>query len=154
MIYTPLTKKAMRICFEKHKNQMDKCGVPYAFHPLHVAESMVDEETTIAALLHDVVEDTDTTFEELEEYGFPSEVIEALKLLTHDNDVPYLEYVKNTKQNRIARAVKIADAINSIEGAPVSTYAKELSEKWAQGIISDSQMIELLVNAHKKVQKV
>lgn len=52
------------------------------------------------------------------------------------------------------RAVKIADAINSIEGAPVSTYAKELSEKWAQGIISDSQMIELLVNAHKKVQNV
>lgn len=52
------------------------------------------------------------------------------------------------------RAVKIADAINGIEGAYVSTYAKELSEKWAQGIISDSQMIELLVNAHKKVQNV
>ena len=52
------------------------------------------------------------------------------------------------------RAVKVADAINSIEGVPVSAYAKELSEKWAQGIISDSQMIELLVNAHKKVQKV
>lgn len=55
---------------------------------------------------------------------------------------------------RRKRAVKVADAINSIEGMPVSAYAKELSEKWAQGIISDSQMIELLVNAHKKVQKV
>lgn len=52
------------------------------------------------------------------------------------------------------RAVKVADAINSIEGVPVSAYAKELSEKWTQGIISDSQMIELLVNAHKKVQNV
>ncbi len=52
------------------------------------------------------------------------------------------------------RAVKIADAINGIEGVPVSTYAKDLSEMWAQGIISDSQMIEMLVNAHKKVQNV
>lgn len=52
------------------------------------------------------------------------------------------------------RAVKIADAINGIEGVPVSTYAKDLSEMWSQGIISDSQMIEMLVNAHKKVQNV
>ena len=52
------------------------------------------------------------------------------------------------------RAVKIADAINGIEGVPVSDFAKELSEKWVRGIISDSQMIEMLVNAHKKVQNV
>lgn len=49
------------------------------------------------------------------------------------------------------RAVKIADAINGIEGVPVSDFAKELSDKWAQGTISDSQMIEMLVNAHRKV---
>ncbi len=52
------------------------------------------------------------------------------------------------------RAVKIADAINGIEGVPVSDFAKDLSDKWAQGTISDSQMIEMLVNAHRKVQNV
>lgn len=52
------------------------------------------------------------------------------------------------------RAVKIADAINGIEGVPVTAFAKELSEKWAQGTISDSQMIDMLINAHRKVQNV
>ncbi len=52
------------------------------------------------------------------------------------------------------RAVKIADAIDGIEGVPVSNFAKELSEKWAEGTISDPQMIEMLVNAHRKVSNV
>ena len=52
------------------------------------------------------------------------------------------------------RAVKIADAINGIEGVPVSAFAKDLSEKWVQGTISDSQMIEMLINAHRKVPNV
>ena len=57
MIYTELTKKALNICFEAHKDQRDKCGMPYVFHPFHIAEQMKDELTTAAALLHDVVED-------------------------------------------------------------------------------------------------
>lgn len=52
------------------------------------------------------------------------------------------------------RAVKVADAINGIEGVPVTGYAVELSNKWVKGLISDSQMIEMLVNAHRKVQNV
>lgn len=59
-----------------------------------------------------------------------------------------------TEIQKRKRAVKIANAINSIEGVPVSDFAKELSDKWAQGTISDSQMIEMLVNAHRKVQNV
>ena len=58
MIYTPETKKAMKLCFEAHKNQTDKSGLPYVFHPFHVAEQMRDEKTTIVALLHDVIDDT------------------------------------------------------------------------------------------------
>lgn len=52
------------------------------------------------------------------------------------------------------KAVKVADAINGIEGVPVSNFAKELSDKWVQGTITDSQMIEMLINAHRKVQNV
>lgn len=57
MIYTDKTKKAMKLCFEAHKDQLDKSGMPYVFHPFHVAEQMTDEVTTIVALLYGVVEE-------------------------------------------------------------------------------------------------
>ena len=101
MVYTTLTKKAMKICFEAHKNQLDKNGVPYVFHPIHLAEQMTDEKTICVALLHDVVEDTDYTFEELESAGFSKEIIDAVKLMTHDGTVPYMEYVSKIKSNSV-----------------------------------------------------
>lgn len=109
MLYTPLTKKAMKLCFAAHKDQLDKSGLPYVFHPFHLAEQMTDEYTAVAALLHDVVEDTACTFADLAQMGFPEEVISALRLLTHDPAVPYMDYVARIKPNPIARAVKIAD---------------------------------------------
>lgn len=109
MIYTELTKKAMKLCFEAHKDQVDKSGLPYVFHPFHLAEQMTDELTTVAALLHDVVEDTPYTFADLREMGFPEEVMDALTLLTHGDGTPYLDYVARLKDNPIARAVKLAD---------------------------------------------
>ncbi len=109
MIYTALTKKALKLCFEAHKHQLDKSGMPYVFHPFHLAEQTEDEVTTVVALLHDVVEDTDITFADLEQQGFGEEVIEALKLLTHDDAVPYMDYVAEVKKNPIATAVKLAD---------------------------------------------
>ncbi len=109
MIYTFQTKKAMCIAFDAHKDQLDKSGIPYIYHPIHLAEQMTDEKTTCVALLHDVVEDSDMTFEDLIEARFDDEVIEALKLLTHDKDVPYMDYVLNLKENEIARKVKLAD---------------------------------------------
>ena len=109
MIYTKLTKKALRICFDAHKDQVDKTGMPYVFHPFHLAESMKDEYTTVLALLHDVVEDTDRTIDDLRAEGFPDEVLEALSLLTHDPAVDYMDYVREIGKNRLARAVKIAD---------------------------------------------
>ena len=109
MIYTTLTKKALKICFNAHKDQVDKSGLPYVFHPFHLAEQMNSEDEVCVALLHDVVEDTDITFEDLEKEGFNNKVIDALKLLTHDDDTPYMEYVKKIKLNDIARKVKLAD---------------------------------------------
>ena len=109
MIYTPLTKKALRLCFDAHRDQVDKTGLPYVFHPFHLAEQMKDEATTVCALLHDVVEDTDYTLDDLRAMGFPAEVVDALALLTHDPAVPYMDYVKEIAQNPIARKVKMAD---------------------------------------------
>lgn len=109
MIYTKQTRKAMDICFEAHKNQRDKSGQPYVFHPFHLAEQMNDEKTTVAALLHDVVEDTDYTFDDLLKMGFDCDIVDALRLLTHDDETPYFDYVAALKDNPIARAVKLAD---------------------------------------------
>jgi (p)ppGpp synthase/HD superfamily hydrolase len=104
-----MTKIAMKLCFEAHKEQTDKSGMPYVFHPFHVAEQMKDEDSTVVALLHDVVEDTDYTLEDLGRMGFNHDVLEAIALLTHAPEVPYVEYLEKIKTNRLAKTVKLAD---------------------------------------------
>ena len=109
MIYTEMTKKALKLCFDVHKEQMDKSGMPYVFHPFHLAEQMQDEETTIVALLHDVIEDTEYTLDDLRKMGFGDSVLDAINLMTHKGGVPYMEYVEKIKANPIAKIVKLAD---------------------------------------------
>ena len=108
MIYTHLTGEAMKIAYQAHHGQVDKGGIPYIFHPYHLAEQMPDEYTTCVALLHDVVEDTDVTLEELKA-TFPAEVIEAVAVMTHGKDEPYLDYVRRVSKNPMAKIVKLAD---------------------------------------------
>lgn len=108
MIYTRLTNEAMRIAYAAHHEQVDKGGIPYIFHPIHLAEQMDDEYSTCVALLHDVVEDTDVTLETLAK-TFPKEIIDAIAVMTHADDEPYLEYVARVKSNAIAQKVKLAD---------------------------------------------
>jgi len=115
MIYTEMTVKAMKLMYQKHMTEQkdeskkfDKAGVPYCFHPFSVAFNMEDEVSATVALLHDVVEDTDTTFEDLER-EFPKDVIDVLRLVTHEEGISYDDYVKRLSSNKIARKVKIAD---------------------------------------------
>ena len=137
MIYTELTKKAMRVAFQVHKEQMDKVGVPYIYHPIHLAEQMDDELSTCAALLHDVVEDSDVTFEMLEEMGFPTRLIEVLRLLTHDDDRDYMEYVKGIAVNKTATKVKLADLRHNSDLTrldEIDEYALKRNEKYKTAI--------------------
>ena len=108
MINTKLTRKAMIIAYNAHQNQFDKANIPYIYHPIHIAEQMDTELECIVALLHDVVEDTDITLNDLEK-EFPQEVIDLLKILTHDKKIDYIEYIKKVKTNPIATKIKIAD---------------------------------------------
>ena len=108
MIYTKLTNAAMKLAYRAHHGQMDYSGIPYIFHPIHLAEFMDDEFSCCVALLHDTVEDTDVTLEELKGI-FPAEVTDAVALLTHNDDTPYFDYVRAIKANPIARKVKLAD---------------------------------------------
>ena len=129
MIYTDKTKKAMKLCYEAHKDQVDKSGLPYVFHPAHVAEQMTDEATTIVALLHDVVEDTDYTLEDLAAEGFGEDILEAVALMTHEDDVPYLDYVAKLKDNPIARAVKLADLAHNSDLSRIGEVDDETRER-------------------------
>ena len=114
MIYTSKTIKAMKLAYAAHHGQTDKSGVPYIIHPIHVAEQMNDETTTILALLHDVVEDTHVTMFEIGE-KFGQNIVDILTLLTHDDNTPYLEYINKIKSNPYATKVKIADIRHNLE---------------------------------------
>lgn len=132
MIYSELVRTAMRIAYEAHQGQQDKAGYPYIHHPLHLAEQMDTELETVVALLHDVAEDTDTGFDEMAEQGIPAEAITALRLLCHDETVPYEAYIDAMRGNRTALKVKRADLLHNLDTSrlPAGTALPHLRERY------------------------
>ncbi|MCQ2417217.1 MAG: GTP pyrophosphokinase [Oscillospiraceae bacterium] len=116
MIYTSMTIAAAKIAEENHHGQFDKGGMPYLFHPFHLAEQMEDEITATIALLHDVAEDTSVTLEELAQ-KFPPRVMDALRLLTHADSVPYFDYIAAICSNPDAVIVKMADLRHNMDSS-------------------------------------
>ena len=108
MIYTEMTIKAIKVAYEAHLGQLDYNDVPYIFHPYHLAEQMDDEVSCTVALLHDIVEDTPITLSDLEQI-FPAQVLEIVRLLTHDENIDYFDYIREIKKNPIATKVKLED---------------------------------------------
>jgi len=100
---------AISVAAQAHKGQRDKAGAPYLLHPLRMMLRMDSEAAMMAAVLHDVVEDTDWTLERLREAGFAEEVVEAVDCLTHREGESYEEFVVRVRANPIARQVKVAD---------------------------------------------
>ena len=125
MIYTELTQKAMKICFQAHRNQRDKGGMPYVFHPFHIADQMDTEKEICVALLHDLIEDTEWTLDNLAADGFPFDVLKALDLMTHDPRTPYLEYVKQLSANPLAKKVKLADLRHNSTRGRLKRYGEK-----------------------------
>lgn len=117
MYYSQLVKTACSILFQAHRDDLDKGGYPYVFHPFYLATQMDDEASTCAALLHDVIEDHGDmySFADLERAGFPAPVLDALRLLTHTEGVPYMDYVQALAKNPIARKVKCADLRHNLD---------------------------------------
>ncbi|PZT54714.1 GTP pyrophosphokinase [Paenibacillus silvae] len=100
---------AISIALEAHKGQLDKGGNPYILHPLAVMNRVETIEEKIVAVLHDVIEDTEVTIEQLRELGFSEEIVKAIGLLTRSEEDSYEQFIEKTTTNRIARNVKIAD---------------------------------------------
>lgn len=122
MIYSEMVKKASQIAFDAHRDDIDKGGYPYVMHPLYVAFQMEDEDSVCVALLHDVIEDHGDkySFDYLEKQGFNERVIEALKLLTHKKDIPYMEYIKKIKSDKFATTVKIVDLKHNLDSTRIN----------------------------------
>ena len=102
-------EKAISIAATAHDGQKDKVGQPYILHPLRVMQNVEGDEAKIVGILHDVVEDTNVTLEDLRRAGFSEAVLDAVNCVTHTDDESYVDYVIRCKFNPVARAVKLAD---------------------------------------------
>jgi len=131
-LYTPLILKALTIAYNAHHGQVDKCGAPYIYHPAFLASQMETEDEIITALLHDVVEDTPLAFEDLEREGFSATVMDAVKLLTHNDGSDYMDYINRIKQNKLAAKIKLADLKHNSN----TTRGEKINPKYVEAIMS------------------
>ena len=119
-------ERAIQIAVAAHAGIKDKGGKPYILHPIKVMMRVETEEEQIVAILHDVVEDTDWTFDALRNEGFSETVIEALETVTKQSEnEDYEDFIKRSLRNDIGRKVKIADLLENLD----VTRIGELSEK-------------------------
>ena len=102
-------ERAIAIAAIAHEGQVDKAGMPYVLHPLRMMLSVDTPEARMAAVLHDVVEDTAVTLEQLRAEGFPEAVIEAVQALTKRDGEDYEVFIRRVAPNPIARKVKLTD---------------------------------------------
>jgi (p)ppGpp synthase/HD superfamily hydrolase len=138
-------ERAIEIAFSAHKGQTDKGGNPYILHPLRVMMSLESQAEKMVGVLHDVVEDSDWTFEDLENEGFPVDVIDALKSVTkneseHGSDEGYFRFVERAKLNPIGARVKIADLQDNLDISRIP----ELDESSMQRINKYKRSLEIL----------
>ena len=110
-----LLEKCIKFALDVHAGQRDRYGRPYILHPLHLMSQMDTEVELMAAVLHDVIEDSDMTLDDLRQLGLPEEVVQAVSLLTHDESDSYDDYVRKLKPNRIARKIKLADLLHNMD---------------------------------------
>lgn len=112
---------AITLASKRHEGQVRRNGTPYIYHPLTVAKMVAqagyDEKYIITAVLHDILEDTDTTEDEIEEL-FGRDILAALLLVTRPEGMPEDEYVKGILKNDIASVVKNADKIHNLRDLP------------------------------------
>ena len=120
-----MLNKALVIAYHAHDGQFDKGGMPYILHPVTVALHVDSEDEKMVALLHDVVEDSSYSLEDLKKEGFPANVIEAVDILTKRDGDSYDSYLEKVKKNDLARKVKIADMSHNLDRSRI----KDISEK-------------------------
>jgi GTP diphosphokinase / guanosine-3',5'-bis(diphosphate) 3'-diphosphatase len=112
---SPLLTRAIDLAKRAHTGQVDKAGKPYLDHPLRVMAKMSSDEEKMVAVLHDAVEDSDLSLDELRREGFPAQVIEAIDAITKREGEDYETYLARVTTDRIALTVKIADMTDNMD---------------------------------------
>lgn len=134
MYYSKRVKEAMQIAYKAHNRQVDKGGYPYIAHPLHLAEGCSSEAETIVALLHDVIEDAPSYYEEVKEL-VSEEELNALVLLTRKREDTYFTYIKKVSQNALATKIKCMDLEhNLLESRLSGNMPDSLKEKYEKAV--------------------
>lgn len=131
-----MVQEAGALAAHAHRGQVDKAGRPYIDH-VRAVEGMMptrDYDGRTVALLHDVVEDTDWTIEQLRDVGFPENVLEAVEAITHRKAEPYPEYIERIAQNELATRVKLADLREHLRPGYEDVIPKSLSDKYKRCI--------------------
>ena len=133
----PMLELALSIAMEAHRGQFDKAGVDYIEHPLYVASLVCTEDEKAVALLHDVIEDSPFTAEELLLAGLPETVVTAVQVLSKKNGQDYQTYLETVKSNPLARVVKLADLKHNSDLSRLSSVTEkdlERLEKYKKAI--------------------
>jgi (p)ppGpp synthase/HD superfamily hydrolase len=125
-------ERALQIAAKAHEDQKDKDGQPYIFHPLRIQNEVEGEEAKIVAILHDVIEDSPVTVEDLRKAGFSAAVISAVDCLTHRHDESYTYYVIRCNSNDLARNVKLADLQDNARASRVVLRPDKLESDLAR----------------------
>ena len=121
--------KALAIAAQAHQEQYDKAGAPYILHPLRMMLRMSSEAEMMAAVLHDVVEDTGWTLDQLRQAGFAEEVVQAVECLTHRDHETYDEFVARVRTNVIASKVKLADLEDNMDMRRLRTLTEQDTQR-------------------------
>ncbi|AZM38266.1 guanosine-3',5'-bis(diphosphate) 3'-pyrophosphohydrolase [Acinetobacter sp. WCHA39] len=108
-------EQAISLAAKQHEGQVDKANAPYILHPLRVMLNVPTIQHKIVAVLHDILEDTETTIEDLYQFGFQEHLIDAIVALTKKQGETRLEAAQRARQNPIARVVKLADINDNMD---------------------------------------
>jgi (p)ppGpp synthase/HD superfamily hydrolase len=123
---------ALQLALNAHRGQKDKSDAPYILHPLRVMAKQTSDETRIVALLHDVVEDSATTLEDLRQMGYSEAIIAAVDALTHRDNEDYFDQIRRAKNNLLARPVKQADLEDNMDIRRIPTITPKDAERLAR----------------------
>lgn len=111
----PTLEEAIALAAQAHRGQVDKAGQPYVLHLLRVMFRVETEQERIVAVLHDLVEDTSYTFDDLRALGYPAEIVEALDRVTRRPEESYEQFVERAAANPVSRRVKLADLEDNMD---------------------------------------
>ena len=128
----PTLEDAILLAAGAHRGQLDKAGEPYILHPLRVMLQLQDEAGKVAAVLHDVVEDTAITLDNLREGGYSEEVLQALEALTRREGESYADFIERAAKNPLARRVKLADLADNLNAGRLPQIRKKDRERLAR----------------------